>query len=150
MTLDERQQFERLLTDYAIAEAEVVRSVGRRHDALHACIDFINKRTTAEIRQAFKAGTDYGYELPKPPSPPMPRPVSPPTSVPVGTPSAQPVRVKPFLDADIARGSKHYTHDAPVISCGCSTCCEVRALASIGKPAEGLPYATVEAVTTGN
>lgn len=40
MTLEERAVYERLLDDYVNAELDVRRSVSRRHDALHACINF--------------------------------------------------------------------------------------------------------------
>jgi len=122
MSLDERQQFEKLLAEYANAEMDVVRSAGRRHNALHACIDFINKRTNNELREAFKLGIDYGYELPHPP------PI-----VPTGTMRVE--RLEPIAQHHLDQGARHLENveGLPVYGCACSTCCEKRALANIGR-----------------
>src|ERR1044071_4961525 len=120
MSLDERQQFEKLLAEYANAEMDVVRSAGRRHIALHACIDFINARTNVEVREAFKAGADYGYEMPRPPSPP---------NVPTGTMRID--RLEPISNEHLDMGAMHLKgiEGLPVDCCQCATCCEVRSLA---------------------
>lgn len=43
MPLSNRAEFEALLADYAKADAQVKAAVGRRHDALHACVTWAQK-----------------------------------------------------------------------------------------------------------
>lgn len=57
---------------------------------------------------------------------------------------------RPFHEAEATRGAKHYKRDAPVQDCPCVTCCEERALSSIGTPAEGLPFTPSPAESGGN
>lgn len=49
MTLDDRAELERLLTEHARCEARVNQAIGERHNATHALIDFVNKRTRKAV-----------------------------------------------------------------------------------------------------
>lgn len=49
MTMEERSEYERLLTEYANASMDHVRSSNRRHDALHACINWVTERAARAV-----------------------------------------------------------------------------------------------------
>lgn len=101
MSLDERAKFESLLAEYANAEMDCVRSSGRRHNAMHAILDYINDRTRKTINAAL---AEQLGQMPTGPS-----------------------TAKPLHDAEIARGAKHSKEGTPVGDCSCITCCEARA-----------------------
>lgn len=115
LTLEERAQFERLLAEYANAEMDCVRAHTRRHDASHAIQDWVNARTKSLVSAALEGMTA------------APIITMQGDFVPTGTP----YKLRPFHDAEVARGEKHLKQDAPVGDCSCPTCCEVRALRGI-------------------
>jgi hypothetical protein len=134
LTLEDRSKFESLLAEYANAEMDCVRAVGRRHDALHRVLDYVNTRVALADSGAFGA---------VPPCPPPPLHYYSEScacvacceersrKVPVGT-----TKAVPFTSNELEAGAMHYKHDAPVDCCQCGVCCTARALASIGKPSE--------------
>jgi hypothetical protein len=114
LTLDERQKLERLLAEYANAEMDCVRASGRRHNALHAVLDFVNDRTKQVVSDnaaaVFKLSTDavvaaFNVQLP--------------VSVPTGT--LDPAKM-------IARNVIGHDHTQPIPQehCACQVCNETR------------------------
>lgn len=56
LSLDDRQKFESLLTEHANASLDVVRATGRRHDALHRLLDYVNKHESTAQDRAYHDG----------------------------------------------------------------------------------------------
>lgn len=56
LTLDDRAKFESLLTEFANASMDELRAAGRRHDAMHRLLAYVNDRT----KQAYHEGIDMG------------------------------------------------------------------------------------------
>lgn len=61
LTLEERAEFEALLTEHANAWMDVMRATERRHKAMHAINDYVNTRTLRLVQIA---------KQPPPPAPP--------------------------------------------------------------------------------
>lgn len=121
LTLEERAKFESLLTEHANAWMDVVRATERRHKALHAVNDYVNHRTGRLASDAYHEGL-YENRAPLPPI------------VPMGT---QQDCTDVLTDEEIAAGTAHARGPwVPLKGCGCSTCCEYRALAGIGTTTE--------------
>lgn len=137
LTLDERHSFESLLAEYANAEMDLVRATGRRHNASHAIQDWVNARTARLATDAYHEGiaSVHVAALDAAETAALEAQADAISSAPQ-VPTGTPYKLKPFHDAEIARGERHLKQDAPVGDCGCPTCCEKRALASIGSPSE--------------
>lgn len=137
LTLEERSKFESLLAEYANAEMDCIRASGRRHDALHRVLDYVNGRTALQIASGYQRGVVEGMSREEVAMPSVLDEVHTiPDDVPTGTTMAV-----PFTTNELEAGAMHYKHDAPVDCCQCGVCCTARALKSIGKPATLLPPA---------
>jgi hypothetical protein len=111
LTLEERDKFEALLTEYANASIALVQASGRRHDALHAIEDYVNNRTGRMATDAYHEGIAS---------------VIVPADVPTGTSR---------VVFNNANGASHLSVDpsVPHDDCLCAVCNDARAAQRITK-----------------